>query len=267
MTTFKEALAQHGSAKEAISRILHSIWSRHPKVFYDTMVPFGDVARWVLDNAPAIHQHQSGKQADNLEARVKALETQGGLRKRVQTLEWKEASSEARVEELAARIQALEDAPGPRPNEAEVSALRQRMDGLTELLEKLASLDTSDVLTALVRDVALLKDDRIIRSHPAAKMDHISALMKMFGTEPQTPEARKMLGLDVATPEAEPVYEWIDDKYHFDGKVIGGIYQIYNGEWFAVCQPSQYDWRNHFEMTPAHARAWVEAQFSNPKNQ
>ena len=69
----------------------------------------------------------------------------------------------------------------------------------------------------------------------------------------------------VATPEPEPVYEWIDDKYHFDGKVIGGIYQIYNGEWFAVCQPSQYDWRNHFEMTPSHARAWVEAQFNNPK--
>lgn len=124
-------------------------------------------------------------------------------------------SLEQAAADLERRIQALEDAPGPRPNDAEVSALRQRMDGLTELMEKLASLDTSDVLTALVRDVALLKDDRIIRSHPAAKMDHIGALMKMFGTDPQTPEARKLLGLDVeptdpqpmATPE--PVYEWV----------------------------------------------------------
>ena len=231
---FEQALAEHGSAEEAIRHTLQNVYENAPGNMYES---FGPVAQWVFANAPAIHAHQSGTQA-----------TEARLRKRVQTLEWKEASSEARVEELAARIQALEDAPGPRPNEAEVSALRQRMDGLTELLEKLASLDTSDVLTALVRDVALLKDDRIIRSHPAAKMDHISALMKMFGTEPQTPEARKLLGLDVeptdpqpmATPE--PVYEW-------------------------VAQTASEPRRIPELGTEAEARAWVEAQFNNPKNQ
>ena len=197
-----------------------------------------------LDNATAIHQHQ------------------GGLRKRVQTLEWKEASSEARVEELAARIQDLEDAPGPRPNDAEVSALRQRMDGLTELLEKLASLDTSDVLTALVRDVALLKDDRIIRSHPAAKMDHIGALMKMFGTEPQTPEARKLLGLDVATPEPEPVYEWVNREYLRNHLRIGTIFALFNQRWGACCQDGSFI---DTCTSPSEARSWVEAQFNTPK--
>lgn len=243
---FEQALAEHGSAEEAIRHTLQNVYE---DAIGDIYASFGPVAQWVFANAPAIHAHQSGTQA-----------TEARLRKRVQTLEWKEASSEARVEELAARIQALEDAPGPRPNDAEVSALRQRMDGLTELLEKLASLDTSDVLTALVRDVALLKDDRIIRSHPAAKMDHISALMKMFGTEPQTPEARKLLGLDVqpvATPE--PDFNWVETACYVDGERWGEAGKTL-GQWVGVVKGATC-----ICETQAEARSWVEAQFNTPK--
>ncbi len=238
---FEQALAEHGSAEEAIRHTLQNVYE---DAIGDIYASFGPVAQWVFANAPAIHQHQSGLDRSN-DSMINALGRE--------------------VDELAERVQALEDAPGPRPNAAEVSALRQRMDALTETLEKMRSLDTSDVLTALVRDVALLKDDRIIRSHPAAKMDHISALMKMFGTEPQTPEARKLLGLDVATPEAEPVYEWIGNDYYYNGKAVGGISQIYNDQWIAICSRRMGTAR--YEHTEAEARAWVEAQFSNPKNQ
>jgi len=187
MTTYQQAITEHGTAKRAVYEVLRDLFNEGNG--------FRDVADWVLANAAAIHAHQSAKQPDSLEARVKALEKNGGLRKRVQTLEWKEASSDARLEELARRIEALEDAPGPRPNEAEVSALRVRMDALTETLEKMRSLDTSDVLAALVRDVALLKDAlRFLADTKATSKSDIEAMegfiRDSFGTVPQTPEAR-----------------------------------------------------------------------------
>ena len=103
---FEQALAEHGSAEEAIRHTLQNVYE---DAIGDIYASFGPVAQWVFANAPAIHAHQSGTQA-----------TEARLRKRVQTLEWKEASSEARVEELAARIQALEDAPGPRDRKSVV---------------------------------------------------------------------------------------------------------------------------------------------------
>jgi hypothetical protein len=238
MTTFNEALAEHGSAEEAVRHTLQNVYEDAIGDMYASFVP---VAQWVLDNAPAIHQHQSGLDRSN-DSMINALGRE--------------------VDELAERVQALEDAPGPRPNAAEVSALRQRMDSLTETLNKMQALDTSDVLTALVRDVALLKDDRIIRSHPAAKMDHISALMKMFGAEPQTPEARKLLGLDVqpvATPE--PDFNWVETACYVDGERWGEAGKTL-GQWVGVVKGATC-----ICETQAEARAWVEAQFNNPKNQ
>ena len=236
MTTFNEALAEHGSAEEAIRHTLQNVYE---DAIGDIYASFGPVAQWVLANAPAIHAHQSGLDRSN-DSMINALGRE--------------------VDELAERVQALEDAPGPRPNAAEVSALRQRMDALTETLEKMRSLDTSDVLTALVRDVALLKDDRIIRFHPAAKTDHISALMEMFGTEPQTPEARKLLGLDVqpvATPE--PDFNWVETACYVDGERWGEAGKTL-GQWFGVVKGATC-----ICETQAEARSWVEAQFNTPK--
>ena len=260
MTTFDEALAEHGSAWKAIESVLTSIRSDYQT---SDAAFYGCVSGWIRDNAAAIHQHQRGQQTDDLEARVKALEKNGGLDKRVRALEWKEASADARVEELARRIEALEDAPGPRPNAAEVSALRQRMDALTETLEKMQALDTSDVLTALVRDVALLKDYIIFEHYPGVmRGDTRDFRREHIGTEPQTPEARKMLGLSpqpVATPEPEPVYEWHGNSYRLAGNTKGLLcYGLDSVIGVAGQSCKVFD-------TEAAARSWVEAQIKTPK--
>jgi hypothetical protein len=199
MTTFNEALAAHESAEEAIRHTLKDVY----KYAHGNMTEsFGPVAQWVLANVAPIHQYKRGQQTDDLEARVKALEKNDGLRKRVQTLEWKEAIADARVEELARRIEALEDAPGPRPNADEVSALRRRIDYLVETLAKMKQLDNpwEDALARVERDVALLKDSIVLTYTPDGYEKAREFRKAFIGTEPQTPEARKMLGLDVKPP-------------------------------------------------------------------
>ena len=242
MTTFLEALAEHGSALEAVFHSLRSAFHNN-----GGCVPDGYVseAQWVLDNATAIHQYQSGK-------------NERGPQIVLQPVAESEQDTNDSLGQLAARIQALEDAPGPRPNDAEVSALRQRMDGLTELLEKLATFDTSDVLTALVRDVALLKDENILAN--TTSVDE-SVWRKFrdtaFGTEPQTPEARKLLGL--VKPEPEPVYEWHSSSYRLAGNTKGQLcYGLDSVIGVAGQSCKVFD-------TEAAARSWVEAQFNQTK--
>jgi hypothetical protein len=250
MTTFNEALAAHGSAEEAIRHTLKDVY----KYAHGNMTEsFGPVAQWVLDNAPAIHAHQSGKASwePNLKTAILELGSSQYL--------------------LSKRVQALEDAPGPRADKEELSALRQRMDGLTDTLKKIQAIDTSDVLTALVRDVAFLKDDRILRTTDSTSLWQCAEFTRaVFGTVPQTPEARKMLGLDVEPepvvepePEPEPVYEWVGNDYYFDGGAIGGICQIFTGRWAAFAHRGCVI--QSCEDTEAEARAWVEAQFNTPK--
>jgi hypothetical protein len=247
MTTFNEALAAHGSAEEAIRHTLKDVY----KYAHGNMTEsFGPVAQWVLDNAPAIHAHQSGK-------------NERGAQIVLQRVAIFEQDMEDSLAQLAARIQALEDAPGPRPNDAEVSALRWRIDYLVETLAKMRSLDTSDVLTALVRDVALLKDENILAN--TTSVDE-SVWRKFrdtaFGTEPQTPEARKLLGLGaqpVATPEPEPVYEWHGNSYRLAGNTKGMLcYGLDSVIGVAGQSCKVFD-------TEAAARSWVEAQIKTPK--
>ena len=244
MTTFNEALAEHGSALEAVFHSLRSAFHNN-----GGCVPDGYVseAQWVLDNAAAIHQYQSGTQNDGLAARIEAIGR----------------GSEDRDRVISIRLQKLEDAPGPRPNDAEVSALRQRMDSLTKLVTKLTDLDTSDVLAALVRDVALLKDENILAN--TTSVDE-SVWRKFrdtaFGTEPQTPEARKMLGL--VKPEPEPVYKWVGNDYYFGGELVAYIFRtVFLDTW--VAQTASEPRRIPELGTEAAARSWVEAQFNQTK--
>lgn len=250
MTTFNEALAEHGSAKEAITEALFDAWYKFDGMAHTAFEAV--VAPWILANAAAIAAHQSGRQND----------TPSQLLARIQAVE---RASEDRDRLLSIRLQALEDAPGPRPNAEEVAALRQRMDSLTELLQKQAKLDRpwEDALARVERDVALLMDDRSIRLIPASKPVHISAFMQLFGAELRTPEARKIMGLDVATPEPEPVYKWVGNHYCRDNFRIGTVAILFTGKWAACCEtaPAYID----TFATPEDARVWVEAQFNSQK--
>ena len=53
---FEQALAEHGSAEEAIRHTLQNVYE---DAIGDIYASFGPVAQWVFANAPAIHQHQS----------------------------------------------------------------------------------------------------------------------------------------------------------------------------------------------------------------
>lgn len=267
--TFDQALAEHGKAGNAIAACTLAAWEAEQGSISNG---FRAVAQWVLDNAAAIAEHQSGKQAGgSIEARLAALEKNGGLRKRVQALEWQQVSTEARVEELATRIQALKDANGPRPNEQEMIALCHRVDTFSEMLKALFDANELTPLHTLVWDVALLKDFARwwAGMDPATPTlaDKLCGLIEsQFGTEFQTPEARKLLGLAAeepqpdAPPEPEPVYEWVGNDYYFDGKVIGGIVLLFTGEWLPSCSGVRLADTLPC-TTEAKARAWVEAQF------
>ncbi len=250
MTTFNEALAEHGSAKEAIRHTLQNVYE---DAIGDIYASFGPVAQWVFANAAAIHQHQSESPTEKAEM----LHRIGSAIR----------DSEDRDRVLSIRLQALEDAPGPRPNADEVSALRQRMDALTETLKKMQALDTSDVLTALVRDVALLKDDRVLGYDVSVTLDTARDFSELvFGTDPQTPEARRLLGLDVEPTEAEPepVYEWVGNNFCSGFDPVGQVMLCYSFEWIGLCD--RHPHQSPRFKTKSEACAWVEAQFNNPKN-
>lgn len=247
---FDEALAEHGSAKEAITRALWLEWHQYDgdaKDSFDAVV-----APWILDNAAAIAAHQSGTQA-SAEAMVEELT------ERIHRTQTFVVEVDQRNAALAARIQALEDAPGPRPNAEEVAALRQRMDSLAELVTKLTALDTSDVLERLVQDVALLKDWIVLTYTPDGYEKARQFRNTYIGTKPATSEARKMLGLDVETPEPTPDFNWVETACYVDGELWGQAGKTLD-QWVGVvkgaCQ--MFD-------TKTEARAWVEAQFNQSK--
>jgi hypothetical protein len=273
MTTFNEALAEHCSAKEVIRYTLQEVYANDMGNMTESFVP---VAQWVLDNAAdiAAHERQSGAipkglkgaehphpqewlglfdRMDGLTQLVGKQEAQINMLENRLTTAGRELWEA--VDPLTASVQALEDAPGPRPNAAEVSALRQRMDALTETLEKMRSLDTSDVLTALVRDVQHIKKWAQLLDGPKL-LTVVNALHKDVW---QLKTGQSADPQPVATPE--PDFNWVETACYVDGERWGEAGKTL-GQWVGVvkgaCQV--FD-------TEAEARSWVEAQFSNPKNQ
>ena len=239
MTTFNEALAAHGSAEEAIRHTLKDVY----KYAHGNMTEsFGPVAQWVLANAAAIHQYQSGTQNDDLSqllARIEAIER----------------GSEDRDRVISIRLQKLEDAPGPRPNADEVSALRRRIDYLVETLAKLHAHDTSDVLKKLVGDVQHIKKWAQLLDGPKL-LTVVNALHKDVW---QLKTGQSADPQPVATPEPEPVYEWHGNSYGLAGNTKGLLcYGLDSVIGVAGQSCKVFD-------TEAAARSWVEAQIKTPK--
>lgn len=113
------------------------------------------------------------------------------------------------------------------------------------------------------QEVALLKDENIVANTTIVDQNVWRKFRDTsFGTEPTTPEARQLLGLDVATPEPKTVYKWFGNDYYFDDNAVGSVSQIYNGKWVACCEKDDFP---QIELTEAEARAWVEAQFNTQK--